>query len=120
MSEDNYATLAKVVPRWLHLEEELQILSQVYPYLKPILAPRGIFDTRQKAQTEPIHWAAFILDPTSHLRFIDLRGRERATKWILDRVEDKKKVHASLQDFRNRENGFTIAHYSQMHIDNPI
>jgi hypothetical protein len=88
--------------------------------LEPVLAPNGIFDTRLKAQTEPIHWVAFMLDPTSHLRFIDPKGRESATKWILDQVQDKKEVRASLQDFRDRGNGFTTAHYSQMHIDNPI
>jgi hypothetical protein len=55
MSKDNYATLAKVVPRWLYLEEELRTLAQVYLYLEPVLALSGIFDTRLKAQTEPIH-----------------------------------------------------------------
>jgi hypothetical protein len=120
MSESNNANLAKVVPRWLRLEQELKNLSQIYLYLKPILAPHRIFNTRLNAQTGPIHWAAFVLDPTSSLRFIDAKGREQAIKWIIDRVENKKVVHASLQDFQNKENSFTIAHLSNLHIDDPI
>ena len=36
------------------------------------------------------------------------------------RVDNKKAVHCSLQDFINRGNGFTKAHLSNLHIDNPI
>jgi hypothetical protein len=78
MSESNNASLAKVVPRWLQLEQDLKDLSQIYLYLKPVLASGSIFNTRFNTQTEPIHWAAFLLDPTSSLWFIDTKGRERA------------------------------------------
>jgi hypothetical protein len=48
-------TLAKDMPRWLRLEEELKRLAQVYPYLKRILALGGPFKERFNRQTSPIH-----------------------------------------------------------------
>jgi hypothetical protein len=120
MSESNSSTLAKVMPRWQQLEKELERLAQVYPYLDPILAPNGVFKQRLLTQTQPIHWAAFILDPTSTLRFIDAKGRETAIQWILRYSKDKKKVHCSLIDYLERQNGFTKDHLSSYYIDNPI
>jgi hypothetical protein len=39
MSENDSSTLAHVVPWWLQLEQDLKHLSEIYLYLKPILAP---------------------------------------------------------------------------------
>ena len=36
--KSNNENLAKVVPRWLQLEYKLNQLSQIYIYLKPVLA----------------------------------------------------------------------------------
>jgi hypothetical protein len=44
--ESNDATLAHVVPRWLQLEHDLKALADLYPYLKPILAPDRVFNKR--------------------------------------------------------------------------
>jgi hypothetical protein len=55
MSESNDSTLAKVVPRWLRLEQDLKRLAQVYPYLKLVLVPGGLFKERFNRQTSPIH-----------------------------------------------------------------
>jgi hypothetical protein len=98
----------------------LEKLTLVYPYLEPILAPTGVFKTRLRMQTQPVYWAAFILDPTSTLRFISADGRETEIQWILDYVKDKKKVHCSLIDYLERENGFTKDHISSYHTDNLV
>jgi hypothetical protein len=87
MSESDSATLVHVVPRCLWLEHDLKALAEVYLYLNPILAPRGIFNKRLNTQTCLIHWAAFLLDPTSHLRVINAKGKELAKEWILDHVD---------------------------------
>jgi hypothetical protein len=122
MSESNSATLAHVIPRWLRLESKLVALSELYPYLKPILAPGGIFNTRLNMQTSEIHWAAFVLDPTSHLRFIDGAGKQLAIDWLLDHADpaEKKEVSCSIQDFLAKKNDFTRSHHSQLHIDDPL
>lgn len=78
MFKSNSATLAHVVPRWLQLEKKLITLSEIYQYLKPILAPGEIFNERLNTQTRPIHWAAFVLDPTSYLRQINAEGQQLA------------------------------------------
>jgi len=119
-SESDSLTLAHVMPRWLQLEHELKALAQVYLYLEPVLAPSGIFNERLNTQTQPIHWAAFILDPISSLRVINAEGKKLAIKWILDKVKHQKEVHCSIQDFLSKEGAFTKAHISQLHIDNPV
>jgi hypothetical protein len=120
MSESNGATLAKVIPRWLQLEQELQELSQIYPYLKPTLAPSGVFNERLNKQTLPIHWVAYLLDPISSLRHINSEGKESAKEWIIQHAGDKKKVNASIQDFLGRENGFSKHNISHLHLDDPV
>jgi hypothetical protein len=77
-SESNNATLAQVVPRWLQLEQDLKALAQLYPYLEPILALGRVFNKRLNTQTQPIHWAAFLLDPISSLQYINADGQEAA------------------------------------------
>jgi hypothetical protein len=71
-------------------------------------------------QTQPIHWAAFLLDPISSLQYIDADGQEAAIQWLLDYVskQEKKKVSCSIQDFLGKENGFTQSHISQLYVDN--
>jgi hypothetical protein len=73
-----------------------------------------------RTQTQDIHWAAFVLDPISHLRAINAESKESAVEWILQHVEHKKEVSCSLQDFLLWQNGFTKAHMSQLHIDNLV
>ena len=99
MLESDSAILAHVIPRWLRLKYKLKALFKVYLYLKPILAQGGVFSKQLHIQTQLIHWAAFVLDPTSHLRVIDVEGRESVIKWILQHVEYKKEVSYSIQDF---------------------
>jgi hypothetical protein len=120
MSKSNKATLAKVIPRWKRLELDLKALVPMYPYLGPILAQGGPFNEHLNTQMQPIHWAAFLLDPISALRALDIAGQESAKHWILDHVEHKKVVSCSIQDFLGRKNGFTKAHISNLHIDDPI
>jgi hAT family C-terminal dimerisation region len=88
--------------------------------LKPILAPGGVFNKRLNTQTQPIHWAAFVLDPTSHLRVINAEGKESAIEWILERLKHKKEASCSIQDFLRKQNGFGKDYISQLHIDNPV
>jgi hAT family C-terminal dimerisation region len=38
----------------------------------------------------------------------------------LDHAEHKKEVSCSIQDFLNKQNGFTKSHISQLHINNPV
>jgi hAT family C-terminal dimerisation region len=108
------------VPCWLQLEHELKALAQVYSYLEPILAPGGVFNKRLNTQTQLIHWAAFILDPISSLQVINAEGKKLAIEWILDKVEHRKEVHYSIQDFLSKEGGFTKAYISQLHVNNPV
>ena len=83
MSESNSATLGKVIPRWLGLKEDLKGLSKLYPYLDPILTSEGTFDKRFGVQTSDIHWAAFLLDPTSYLQSIDFVSKDLAKNGFL-------------------------------------
>jgi uncharacterized protein (DUF2267 family) len=92
----------------------------MYPYLALILAQSGPLNERLNTQTQPIHWAAFLLDPISALRALDLAGQECAKHWILERVKNKKAVSCSIQDFLGRKNGFTKSHISNLHIDDPV
>jgi len=55
MFKSNSATLAHVIPQWLCLESKLVALSELYPYLKLILALDGVFNTRLNTQTSEIH-----------------------------------------------------------------
>jgi hypothetical protein len=120
MSESNSATLAHVVPWWLKLEQKLKAYTEVYLYLKPILAPSGVFNERLNKQTQPIYWATFLLDPTSYLQVINTEGKQSAIKWLLDHAEHKKEVSCSIQDFLNKQNSFTKSYLSQLHIDDLV
>lgn len=95
-SESNDATLAHVVPYWLQLEHDLKAQANLYPYLKPILALGGVFNKWLNTQTQPIHQAAFLLNPISSLQYIDENGKEAAIQWILNHVKDQKVVHCSI------------------------
>jgi hypothetical protein len=46
MLESNSTTLARVVPWWLQLEQELKAFEDVYLYLKSILARSGVSSKR--------------------------------------------------------------------------
>jgi hypothetical protein len=74
MLESNGATLAHVMPHWQKLEKDLKDLALIYPYLNPLLGPNRVFRQRLNTQIQPIHWAAFVLDPVSTLRFINAKG----------------------------------------------
>jgi hypothetical protein len=56
----------------------------------------------------------------SSLRVINSEGKKLAIEWILDRVEHRKEVHCSIQDFLSKEGRFAKAHISQLHVDNPV
>src|ERR1700722_4571226 len=83
VSESNGATLAKVVPRWQKLEQELQSLSTVYPDLAPFIAKGGLFHTRSNTQMQPIHYAAMLLDPISWLRAENTMETDIVEQWLL-------------------------------------
>jgi hypothetical protein len=56
----------------------------------------------------------------SSLQVGDAAGKKLAIEWLLHRVKHQKEVHCSIQDFLSKEGGFTKAHVSQLHVDNPV
>ena len=124
MSESDSSTIAKVVPRWLKLERELQQLSLVYSsIIGSFMTPEGAFRARAQKQTTDLHYAAMSLDPISLLKKPGQGPTERGVRFLLYRREDnisKKCVHSSYLDFQSRTTIFGATHPAALHLDNPI
>jgi hypothetical protein len=124
MSESDSSTIAKVVPRWLELERELQQLSCVYSSLiGSFMTPEGAFRARAQKQTTDLHYAAMLLDPISLLKAPGQGPTERGVLFLLSRCKDnisKKCVHSSYLNFRSRTTIFGATHPAALHLDNPI
>jgi hypothetical protein len=122
-SECDRSTLAKVVPRWLKLEQDLRVLDRVYKdLLGNFMDIQGPFQSRAQKQTGDLHFAAMLLDPISLLKKPGQVQMDRASQYLLAHVQEKEKkeVHASFLEFRTRASVFGSTNSSAMHYDNPI
>jgi hypothetical protein len=64
MSANNGSTLAKMVPRWQKLEQDLRTLSTIHEQLMGnFMDIRGSFQLRAQKQIGDLHFAAMLLDP---------------------------------------------------------
>jgi hypothetical protein len=123
MSESNGSTLAKVVPRWQKLEQDLRTLSTVHKELMGnFMDIRGPFQLRAQKQTGDLHFAAMLLDPISLLKRPGQEQIDRASQYLFARVQEKEKreVHASFLEFRTRSSVFGSTHPSALHYDSPV
>lgn len=63
-SESDRSTLAKVVLRWLKLEQDLRVLSRVHKELiGNFMNIQGPFQIRAQKQIGDLYFAAMLLDP---------------------------------------------------------
>jgi hypothetical protein len=123
MSESDRSTLAKVVPRWQKLEQDLRALSTVHSELMGnFMDIRGPFQLRAQKQTGDLHFAAMLLDPISLLKKPGQDQIDRASRYLFAHVQEKEKreVHASFLEFRTRSSVFGSTYPSAMHYDSPV
>ncbi len=86
-SESDRSTLAKVVPRWLKLEQDLRVLSRVHKELMGnFIDIQGPFQIRAQKQTGDLHFAAMLLDPILLLKKPQQAQIDRASQFLLAHV----------------------------------